>query len=241
MRLDRVLSELGVGSRSMVRELVRKKRVSVNGEIAGSVDMQVPEGAEIRLDGEILEKPGFIYLMLHKPAGFLTAVTDRKRPVVMELVESKRKDLAPVGRLDLDTEGLLLITNDGALAHQLLSPKNRVAKKYYVETDVLIPENAGEILSKPVVFKEFTSLPAVFEKISERSAYLTVYEGRFHEVKRLFHAVGCEVTYLKRVAFGPLELGDLPKSALRKLTDEEVHKLRDCISSNGQSISRGND
>ena len=229
MRLDRVLSELGIGSRKEIREMVRKKRVTVNGEIAGAADLQVTEDAEICLDGEKLEKPGFIYLMLHKPAGYLTAVSDRSRPVVMELAESRRKDLAPVGRLDLDTEGLLLLTNDGVLAHQLLSPKNRVPKKYYVETDMPIPDNAGEILSKPIAFKEFTSLPAVLEQISEKSAYLTVFEGRFHEVKRLFHAVGSEVTYLKRISFGPLELSDLPKGACRKLSDEETEQLKNCV------------
>ena len=228
MRLDRVLSELGTGSRSEIREMIRKKRITVNGVTAESPDMKISEDDSIVLDGQELEKPGMAYWMLHKPAGYLTAVSDRTHPVVMDLVNSRRKDLAPVGRLDLDTEGLLLITNDGPLAHQLLSPKNRVPKKYYAETDIPIPDRAEEILAHPVEFRDFTSLPAIFEQISEKSAYLTVFEGRFHEVKRLFHAAGCEVTYLKRVSFGPLELKDLARGASRKLTEEEVMLLRCC-------------
>ena len=226
MRLDKLLSDSGVGTRREIKEIVKRKRVSVNGVIAASPDMQVKEDDEISLDGEILELKRMLYLMLHKPAGYLSAMSDETHPVVMELVKNKRKDLAPVGRLDLDTEGLLLITNDGMLAHRLLAPKNRVPKKYYVETDVVIPENAAGILSKPVEFKEFTSLPAILEQTSEKSAYLTVYEGRFHEVKRLFHAVGCEVTYLRRISFGPLELSDLPKGVCRELTEEEIQLLK---------------
>ena len=236
MRLDKLLSETGHGSRREVREIIRKQRITVNGSIAGVPEMQVPEDAEIRMDGVLLEKPGPVYLMLHKPAGYLTAVSDRSRPVVMELVDEPVKDLAPAGRLDLDAEGLLLITNDGKLSHQLLAPKNRVPKKYYVETDRPIPEGAAEILTNPIEFQEFTSLPGIYVKISERSAFLTVFEGRFHEVKRMFHTAGCEVTYLRRVAFGPLELSDLPKGEYRRLTREETELLKQCVSNQHNGV-----
>ena len=228
MRLDRLLSELNIGSRRDVKEMVRKGRITVNGATAKSPEIQVTEADVIELDGHLLPKPGPVYYMLNKPAGYLTAVTDEKRPTVMELVQDKRQGLAPVGRLDLDTEGLLLITNDGALAHALLAPKNRVPKTYYAETDVPIPPEAADILSKPVVFKDFTSLPGKYERAGEKAAFLTVFEGKYHEVKRLFHAAGCEVVYLRRVAFGGTELGDLQKGAVRELTEEEVRILKEC-------------
>ena len=231
MRLDRLLSELNIASRREIKDIVRKGRVSVNGETARAPELQVPDGADVRFDGHLLPKPGPVYYMLNKPAGYLTAVTDEKRPTVMELVQDKRQGLAPVGRLDLDTEGLLLITNDGTLAHALLAPKNRVPKTYYAETDVPIPPEAADILSKPVVFKDFTSLPGKYERAGEKAAFLTVFEGKYHEVKRLFHAAGCEVVYLRRVAFGGLSLGDLPKGAVRELTDEEVTLLKRSMSS----------
>ncbi|MBQ7602038.1 MAG: pseudouridine synthase, partial [Lachnospiraceae bacterium] len=173
---------------------------------------------------------------LHKPEGFLTAQTDGSAPVVMELfgTEENRKcldgikirpDVAPVGRLDKDTEGLLLLTNDGALAHRLLSPKNEVPKTYYLRTETPIPANAPQILSKPVAFSDFTSKPARLELLGEREARITVTEGKFHEVKRLMHHIGADVVYLRRESFGPLMLGDLERGQIRMLTEEERASL----------------
>lgn len=232
MRLDRLLAELGYGSRKEIRELVRAGRVHVDDRIVKEPETKLSGQEEVRLDGTLLasEAPKPVIYMLNKPAGYLTAVRDSRYPVVTELLKDVLREVMPVGRLDLYTEGLLLFTDDGVLAHKLLSPRYRMPKTYYVETDRPIPEETAEILSKPVVFKEFTSLPGKYVKLTERSAYLTVFEGKYHEVKRLFHAAGCEVTYLKRVAFGPLTLSDLPAGAYRVLEKEEEEALRACLS-----------
>ena len=143
----------------------------------------------------------------------------------MELVPCIRKDVGIVGRLDKDTEGLLLLTNDGELNHRLLSSKNHVLKKYYVQVDTDIPDNAEDVFSKPIVFEEFTSLPAQFEYIDNRSAYLTICEGKYHQVKRMFEKIGCTVTYLKRVQFGSLTLDGLESGQYRTLTEGEIKDL----------------
>ena len=174
---------------------------------------------------------------MHKPAGFLTARTDTSAPTVMELFEtpenretlgglSVRPDVAPAGRLDKDTEGLLLLTNDGALAHRLLSPKKEVPKTYYLRTDRPIPADAPAVLSEPVVFSDFTSKPAFLEILGEKEGRITVTEGKFHEVKRLMHHAGADVIYLRRESFGPLKLGDLEKGRIRTLTEEETAELK---------------
>lgn len=226
MRLDKYLSELQIASRTEIKEMIRRGRVKVNGNFNIKPDLHVTEADQIEVDGRPAKLEQFEYYVMNKPAGYLTAREDRNKPVVMSLVPSKRKDLSPVGRLDEDTEGILLITNDGLLNHQLLSPKNHVKKKYYAELDKPLPDNAKEILEAPIEFQDFTSKPGEYEKLSERSAYLTITEGKFHQVKRMFWKVGCEVTYLKRVSFGPLELKDLPLGEVRKLTEEELRSLK---------------
>ena len=226
MRLDKCLSEMGAGSRAFVKELIRKGRVSVNGSVCKEPERAVNESDVFTVDGEPLKYSAFEYYMLYKPAGYLTARADDNRPVVMELLPLKRKDLSPVGRLDADTEGLLLITNDGALNHKLTAPKSGIPKKYFARFDGIFPEDAEEILSKPVAFQDFVSSPAELQRISENEAFLTVTEGKFHEVKRLFHHIGCEVTYLKRVEFAGLTLGDLEKGAFRALSEDEVNYLK---------------
>ena len=236
MRLDKYLSEAGFGSRDVVKKMIRSGRVAVAGITCPAPETKVPEGAAVFVDGKPVQYAEFQYFMLHKPAGFLTAWTDQKAPVVMELLETPenrkrlgetliRPDVAPVGRLDKDTEGLLLLTNDGALAHRLLSPKNEVPKTYYLRTDTPIPAEAPEILLKPVAFSDFTSKPARLELLGEREARITVTEGKFHEVKRLMHHVGADVVYLCRESFGPLTLGDLERGQIRMLTEEERASL----------------
>ena len=237
MRLDKYLSEAGIGSRDAVKKMIRSGRVAVAGIARPAPETKVPEDAAVFVDGKPVQYAEFQYFMLHKPAGFLTARTDQKAPVVMELLTTPenlerlgetliRPDLAPVGRLDKDTEGLLLLTNDGALAHRLLSPKREVPKTYYLRTEGPIPSDAAEILSKPVEFSDFTSRPAHLEILSEEEARMTVTEGRFHEVKRLMHHVGADVLYLRRESFGPLVLGDLERGAVRPLTEEEIRELQ---------------
>lgn len=226
MRLDRYLSNLGLGSRETVKKMIKSGRISVNGEVERLPERHIGENDTVCLDEEAVNGAQFEYYMLHKPAGYLSAVRDARDPVVMHLVKSGRKDLAPVGRLDKDAEGLLLITNDGALAHRLLSPKNEVPKTYFFETDGPLKEDAEDILSHPVVFKEFTSRPAFLQTITETSGRITVFEGKYHEVKRLIHHVGAEVIYLRREAFAGLFLGDLPRGKVRPLTEEEIRTLK---------------
>ena len=222
MRLDKCLATMGIGARSYVKELIRSGAVSVNGNICKAPETSVSEDDEILVNGKPLEHEDFEYYILYKPAGYLSACEDPRKPVVMELVPSKRTDLFPVGRLDFDTEGLLLITNDGELNHRLLSPKYKVPKKYYAELDANLPPDAKEKLSRPIVFQDFTSEPAVLEVIDPRHAYLTVTEGKYHEVKRLFHAIGCDVVYLRRETFGKLSLSGLKRGEIRKITKDEI-------------------
>ena len=185
MRLDQYVSKAGGHTRTEASRLIRDGGVAVGGVIVRDPKTQVSYGADIAIEGWPAVLLEYEYYLLHKPAGYLTARTDGTHPVVMDLVPSARADLAPVGRLDLDMEGVLLVTNDGALAHRLLSPKREVPKTYYAEVDRPFPADAAEQLGRPVVFKDFTSRPAVFERLSDTACRLTVTEGKFHEVKRL--------------------------------------------------------
>ncbi len=236
MRLDKYLALSGLGSRDAVKKLIQSGRITVAGVSRPLPETKVQEGDAVFLDGKPVTYTAFQYFLLHKPEGFLTARTDGSAAVVMDLFNTDenrkrldgikiRPDVAPVGRLDKDTEGLLLLTNDGALAHRLLSPKNEVPKSYYLRTDTPIPMEAPEIISKPVVFSDFTSKPARLELLGEREARITVTEGKFHEVKRLMHHVGADVVYLRRESFGPLMLGDLERGQIRMLTEEERASL----------------
>ena len=225
MRLDKFLADMQIGTRSEVKKLIQKGHVSINEQIVKKVDTKVDENTIVYVDGLRVDYVSYEYYLLNKPAGFLSATQDSHYPVVMELVPCIRKDVGIVGRLDKDTEGLLLLTNDGELNHRLLSSKNHVLKKYYVQVDTDIPDNAEDVFSKPIVFEEFTSLPAEFEYIDNRSAYLTICEGKYHQVKRMFEKIGCTVTYLKRVQFGSLTLDGLESGQYRTLTEGEIKDL----------------
>ena len=225
MRLDKFLADMQIGTRSEVKKLIHKGQVSINDQIVKKVDTKVDEETIVYVDGLRVDYVSYEYYLLNKPAGFLSATQDSHYPVVMELVPCIRKDVGIVGRLDKDTEGLLLLTNDGELNHRLLSSKNHVLKKYYVQVDTDIPDNAEDVFSKPIVFEEFTSLPAEFEYIDNRSAYLTICEGKYHQVKRMFEKIGCTVTYLKRVQFGSLTLDGLESGQYRTLTEGEIKDL----------------
>ncbi len=227
MRLDKYLADMKVGTRSSVKEIIKKGRIKVNDKIIKSSDYKVTENDEVKLDDEIINYLEYEYIILNKPQGYLSATEDKYDKTIMELINSKRKDLVPVGRLDKDTEGLILITNDGQLNHKLLDPKNHVDKKYYVEVDTKVIDNAEEIFSKPMDLGDFISKPAKFERIDDYHAYLTISEGKFHQVKRMFSKIGSEVIYLKRVSFKNLELGDLKLKEYRYLTDEELETLKD--------------
>ena len=224
MRLDKYLADMGIGTRKEIKKLISAGLVTVDDEVITKPDHKVSESSKVCLEGEPLIYQQYQYFMLNKPAGYLC--TKDGSPNVMELIPNYYKDLNPVGRLDKDTEGLLLITNDGQLTHQLISPKYHVDKKYYFECDRSLPPEAALILSRPIEFSDFTSLPGKLEQINETSGYLTIHEGKFHQVKRMIGYLGCNVTYLKRTNYSFLNIEDLAVGEYRELTAEETEKLK---------------
>lgn len=229
-RLDKIISATGKKSRREVREMVRQGRVLVDGKPAPAADMKVdPQTAVILLDGEPLGYEKFTYVMLHKPAGVLTATEDRRQETVLDLLppELRRRALAPVGRLDKDTEGLLLLTNDGQLAHRLLSPKSHVDKVYYARVDgALEPGDIAAFAAGMTLGDGLECLPAGLEILSPTEALVTLREGKFHQVKRMLAARGKPVLYLKRLSMGRLRLDPaLAPGAWRMLTEEERSAL----------------
>ena len=229
-RLDKIISATGKKSRREVREMVRQGRVLVDGKPAPAADMKVdPQTAVILLDGEPLGYEKFTYVMLHKPAGVLTATEDRRQETVLDLLppELRRRALSPVGRLDKDTEGLLLLTNDGQLAHRLLSPKSHVDKVYYARVDgALELGDIAAFAAGMTLGDGLECLPAGLEILSPTEALVTLREGKFHQVKRMLAARGKPVLYLKRLSMGRLRLDPaLAPGAWRMLTEEERSAL----------------
>lgn len=228
MRLDRFLKEQGIAARSELKKIIKKGRVKVDGKICTDPGFHVdPETSRVTLDDAPVRYSRYVYLMMNKPGGVLTATTDRSARTVLDLLPEKyrRMQVFPVGRLDKDTDGLLLVTNNGDLAHNLLSPKKRVPKLYEAHLDRYPGESAIDAFRKGVVINdEFTALPAELRFISMEPviAHVEVYEGKFHQVKRMFRAVGAEVTYLKRLRMGQLKLDEtLEPGGYRELTEEE--------------------
>lgn len=226
MRLDKFLSHMGYGTRNEVKNIIKNGWVTIEGKTIKKADFQVKEDQTVYVDDVPVSYVRYEYYILNKPAGYVSATEDTLHPTVMELIPSVRNDLYPVGRLDLDTEGLLLVCNDGHLTHELLSPKKHVLKKYYVEFEGTLPENAIDVFAQSMDLDDFVTKPAKLEVLDQNKAYLTISEGKFHQVKRMFQNVGCEVTYLKRVSFGPLELKDLEIGQARALTPEEIELLK---------------
>ena len=226
MRLDKYLADMKIGTRSQVKELIKKGHIKINDEIVKKSDYKVENNDVIKYDDKQVDYIEYEYIILNKPQGYLSATEDNYDKTIMELIDSKRKDLVPVGRLDKDSEGLILITNDGQLNHKLLDPKNHVNKKYYVEVDTKIVDNAEDLFKEPMDLGDFITKPARFEKIDDYHAYLTISEGKFHQVKRMFSKIGSEVIYLKRISFKNLVLGDLKIGEYRYLTDEELEILK---------------
>lgn len=236
MRLDKFLVACGEGSRSEVKKLIKKKLVTINGIPAEGPEQKVDEQADIVcLSERKLCYAEYHYYLFHKPKGCITATQDREQKTVMDFFPEKmRRGLAPVGRLDRDTEGLLLITDDGALAHHLLSPSHHVPKTYYAVLDKPVPKEAVVKFAEGVDIGDqkrtlpakLTILPGKGQTSEVYAAELTITEGRYHQVKRMFAAVGCEVTELKRLTMGTLSLGQLPIGEYRELTELEVFDLR---------------
>lgn len=233
-RLDKVLAHMGVASRRDLKGIIRAGLVTVDGERAWSGSAQVDtETQVIAFRGEPIVYKEFIYLMMNKPAGYLSATEDGKGQTVIDLVGPDYNffELFPVGRLDKDTEGLLVLTNDGKMAHDLLSPKKHVPKTYYADILGTVTEADGITFKEGVMLDEYKTLPAdleILESGTETSKILlTIYEGKYHQVKRMFEKVGKKVTYLKRLQMGQLKLDEaLPLGKYRELTDTELEALR---------------
>ena len=230
MRLDKFLCEMNQGTRSQVKDLIRKKQVSVNGTIVTKPETQIQENTDrIVLQGREICYQKYVYYMLNKPRGFVSATTDSRERTVLDLLgEQKANDLFPVGRLDKDTEGLLLITNNGDLAHRLLSPKKHVDKTYLVSLDTPLSDTAKDRLEQGVdIGEEKLTAPARVERVDEHRILLTIQEGKFHQVKRMLQAVSNEVLFLKRVRMGTLQLDpQLAPGEYRYLTTDEVESLK---------------
>lgn len=230
MRLDKFLTEMGVGTRSEVKKYIKERQVTINGSTALKPEQKInPECDRICLKETPLVYKKFEYYLFHKPAGCVTATKDALHKTVMDYItDTVRKDLFPAGRLDIDTEGLLLITNDGELAHQLLSPSKHVTKTYFAildkpatQEDVLLFETGVDIGEAKL------TKPSILKILEDTKIELTITEGKFHQVKRMFEAVGKKVVYLKRISIGPLYLPkDLPRGAYRPLSEEEITALK---------------
>lgn len=229
-RLDKLLAGTGKWSRREVKALVRQGLVRVDDRLAASAEDKLdPAAAIVTVAGETISLCRFTYVMLHKPAGVLTATEDRKQPTVLDLLppELRRIGLAPVGRLDKDTEGLLLLTNDGELAHRLLSPRYHVDKRYLARVDGELSAADTEAFARGMTLGDgLECLPAGLELLPGHACIVTLREGKFHQVKRMLAARGAPVLYLKRLSMGPLTLDDsLAAGAYRLLRAEEISAL----------------
>ena len=228
MRLDKYLSDATAYSRREIRTLVMRKAVTVNGVAAKTADMKVNEKADVVcVKGEPVLYRKYIYLMLNKPQGYLSATEDDRDPVVVDLLPEELKHFAPfpVGRLDKDTEGLLLLTNDGQFDHELMSPRKNLYKRYYAELDLPATAEDIELFAAGMEFKEFTAKPARLEIDANdpRKVYVEISEGKYHQVKRMCERAGKTVLFLKRVSIGNLQLDEtLPIGKVRELTQEEL-------------------
>ena len=230
MRLDRYLHDLGFGSRKDIDRLLKKQRVTVDGNIVKQGAQAVTAESAVAVDGEVLAYEPTVWLMLNKPAGVITATKDAYDKTVMDLLPERfaRMQVVPVGRLDKDTTGLLLLTNDGALAHRLMRPKSQVMKTYDIIYAETLATDAVERLAQGIDLGDFTTAPAILALPEEGYARLSISEGKFHQVKRMMHEVGGVVTALRRVAIASLTLDEtLALGEWRLLTAEEINGLRE--------------
>ena len=233
MRLDKLLGQAGFGSRGQVKKLIRSQQVRVDGVLATADSLNVdPNLQTLTVFGKPLSYLPEVYYILNKPAGVVSAVRDQQHETVIDLIkkEDRKEGLYPVGRLDRDTEGLVLITNNGPLGFRLLHPKHHVNKTYYVEVNGELAKDAPSFFENGIAFLDGSVCkPAKLRLISSSPevscAYITILEGKFHQIKKMFLAYGVKVTYLKRISFGPFELGNLPVGEYRELTEEEKERL----------------
>ena len=235
MRLDKYLSDMGAGTRSELKKEIRRSGVSVDGAVVTDPGFSVSQSSHIIFRGSVIAYEEFVYYMLNKPAGIISASEDDRESTVVDLIpEPKRRDLFPVGRLDRDTEGLLIITNDGALSHRLLSPKHHVDKVYYARVSgILTDSDIGLFRDGLVLTDGLECLPADLKILSvsdddyTSEAEVTIREGKFHQIKRMFSSIGAEVLYLRRLSMGPVDLDPgLAPGESRRLTSEEIASLK---------------
>ncbi|MBH8603324.1 pseudouridine synthase [Thermoactinomyces sp. CICC 10522] len=238
-RLDKILAHMGIGTRKEIKKLVRAGRVRLNGITANDPGIHVyPDQDELTVDGIPILYREHIYLMMNKPQGVISATEDRFNEVISDLLEPEHRvfDPFPVGRLDKDTEGLILLTNDGKLSHQLLSPKKHVPKVYYALVEGAVTEADREAFASGITLDDgYETLPGQLRILNSgpvSEVEVTIYEGKYHQVKRMFEAVGKRVKFLKRIAMGPLSLDpDLEPGEYRELSDEEIEMLKKATSS----------
>lgn len=227
-RIDKILANMGFGTRKEVKKLVRSGAVTLNGEQVKNSDVKIDENNDVlAVFGENVAYRKFVYLMLNKPKGYVSAVMDNVYPTVIDLASDLYGNykLFPVGRLDVDTEGLLVLTNDGQTAHKVLSPKNHVPKEYYADTQRPVTDEDIKMLEQPMDLGDFTTMPAKVRRCGD-GVVICIYEGRFHQVKRMFEKTNNRVTYLKRISMGGLLLDDtLSPGEMRELTADEVSLL----------------
>lgn len=231
-RMDKLLSSTGLWSRKEVKELVRRGRVKVNGVVVAKAEEKAdPAADEIRVDGNVVDCAPYVYIMMNKPDGLLSATTDKRQKTVIDLLPEhlRRRGLFPVGRLDKDTVGLILLTDDGPMGHELLSPKKHVDKVYHAQVDGHIDQTDVDVLASGMVLEDgLHCLPAGLEPVGDGSKCLvTLREGKYHQVKRMLAARGKPVTALKRLSMGPLALDEaLEAGEWRFLTQDELVALK---------------
>ncbi|MCZ3622279.1 pseudouridine synthase [Lactobacillus mulieris] len=233
MRIDKYLANMKVGSRKEVHDLIKAKKVTVNGQLVKQAKQQVADTDIVKVADETIAYEQFHYFMLNKPAGVITATEDPQQKTVLDLIEHKDlyQGLSPVGRLDKDTTGLLLLTNDGQLNHNLLSPKKHVAKTYFVELDYEVSDKLIDNFAKGVTLADGTKVsPAQLniDKDNKKQCFITIHEGKFHQIKRMFGLFDLGVVKLKRISMGNLSLDEnLLLGKYRKLTKAEISALKD--------------
>ena len=229
VRLDKFLSDCGIGTRSQVKDMIKSGRVTLDGVAEHDSSRKLnPDTQSVALDGDVLNRRGRVVVMLNKPAGYVTATEDKTEKTVMELLPEcyRYLNLKPVGRLDKATEGLLLFTNDGELLHRLISPKKEVPKRYYARHEGAANAEDVAAFAEGLVLGDGTKcLPAILEPVGVGESYVTVCEGKYHQVRRMLACRNLPVSYLERQQEGAISLGDLPRGQVRELTEAELDSL----------------
>lgn len=238
MRLDKFLKEVGLGSRSEVKKIIKEKLISVNGKIITSSDLNIDENHDLILfKGNKLHYQEFYYFLLNKPQGYLSATEDKNQPTILDFFKDyQHLNLFPVGRLDKDTTGVLIITNDGDLAHNLISPKYHVDKVYIATLDKEVDINIKDIFENGILLDNELTLPCKLEKLSNNICKVTLHQGKYHQVKRMFEYFGYKVIKLHREKFAFLSLDQLKSGEFRPLSNIEIKKLKEMTNSKSKDI-----